>query len=161
MADWTAVYLKQVLMAGPGAAAAGYAVFSAGMALFRLFGDSVTKRLGAVRTVRTGALVAAVGLTLALVAHSAEWALPGFALTGAGFSVIVPLVFSAGGRVRSLPSGAGIATVSGSGYVGFLFGPPLIGFLAQWSSLRGALFTVVGLSLLAAVLAGAVEGEKT
>jgi len=157
MADWTAVYLKQVLVAGSGLAAAGYAVFSAGMAVFRLLGDAVTKRLGAVLTVRSGALLAALGLTLALVAQSPGWALPGFALTGTGFSVIVPLVFGAGGRMSSLPKGAGIAMVSGSGYIGFLFGPPLIGFVAQLTSLRAALFLVVGLSLLAATLANAVH----
>lgn len=159
MADWTAVYLKQILTTGPGTAAAGYAVFSAGMAIFRLLGDTVTKRLGPVRTVRSGALTAAAGLTLALLAHSPVWALPGFAMTGAGFSVIVPLVFSAAGRVSSFSHGAGIAMVSGGGYIGFLFGPPTIGFLAQCLSLHGALFTVVGLSLLAASLARAVGRE--
>lgn len=157
MADWTAVYLKQVLVAGPGVAATGYAVFSAGMAIFRLLGDSITTRLGPVRTVRAGALVAAAGLTIALVAQSPSWALPGFALTGAGFSVIVPLVFGAGGRVRSVPRGAGIAIVSGSGYIGFLFGPPLIGLMAQQTSLRAALSLVVALSLTAAMLAPAVR----
>jgi hypothetical protein len=83
--------------------------------------------------------------------------LPGFALTGAGFSVIVPLVFGAGGRLNSVPKGAGVAAVSGSGYIGFLFGPPLIGLIASWSSLRDALFGIVALSLLAAGLAKAVD----
>ena len=160
MADWIAVYLKQVLIAGPGVAAAGYAVFSAGMAVFRLLGDAITARLGPVRTVRAGALVAAAGLALALAAHSPGWALPGFALTGAGFSVIVPVVFGAGGRLRSIPRGAGIAIVSGSGYIGFLFGPPLIGLLAQQTSLRSALLLVVALSLLAASLARAVRATE-
>lgn len=160
MADWTAVYLRQVLIAGPGVAAAGYAVFSAGMAVFRLFGDAITARLGPVRTVRAGALVAAAGLALALAAQSPGWALPGFALTGAGFSVIVPLVFGAGGHLRSIPRGAGIAIVSGSGYIGFLFGPPLIGLLAEQTSLRSALLLVVALSLLAASLARAVRATE-
>ena len=160
MADWTAVYLKQVLFAGPGVAAAGYAVFSAGMAIFRLLGDAITTRLGPVRTVRAGALVAAAGLSIALSAQSPGWALPGLALTGAGFSVIVPLVFGASGRVRSIPRGAGIAIVSGSGYIGFLFGPPLIGLMAEHTSLRGALVLVVALSLLAAALAPAVRAAE-
>jgi MFS family permease len=160
MADWIAVYLKQVLIAGPGVAAAGYAVFSAGMAVFRLLGDAITARLGPVRTVRAGALIAAAGLALALAAHSPGWALPGFALTGAGFSAIVPVVFGAGGRLRSIPRGAGIAIVSGSGYIGFLFGPPLIGLLAQQTSLRSALLLVVALSLLAASLARAVRATE-
>jgi MFS family permease len=160
MADWIAVYMKQVLVAGSGRAAAGYAVFSAGMAVFRLLGDAVTKRLGPVLTVRTGALVAACGLTLALATQSSLCALGGFALTGAGFSVIVPLVFGAGGRVPHLPGGLGIALVSGSGYVGFLFGPPIIGFTAQFTSLRIALFMLVGLCFVAATLAPAVRESK-
>jgi MFS family permease len=159
MADWIAVYLKQALCAGSGRAAVGYAVFSAGMAIFRLLGDAVTKRLGPVLTVRAGALLAACGLTFALATQSSLWALVGFALTGAGFSVIVPLVFGAGGRVPHLPNGLGIAMVSGSGYIGFLFGPPIIGFTAQFTSLRLALFGIVGLCVVAASLARAV-GES-
>lgn len=157
IADWSAVYLKQVLNAGPGLAAAAYAAFSVGMATFRLLGDYLTSRFGPVATVRGGALLAAAALGLALVAASPYWALPCFALTGAGLAVIVPIVFGAGGRVPNVPSGAGVAMVSGSGYIGFLFGPPLIGFIAQASSLRLALLVVVALSLLAASLAGAVR----
>ena len=160
IADWAAVYLKQVLSARSGMAAAGYAVFSTGMAVFRLLGDWITKKFGPVLTVRAAALTAAIGLTWALTARSAEMALPGLGLTGAGFSVIVPLVFSAGGRLKSLPAGAGIALVSGAGYIAFLFGPPLIGFLAQWTSLRAALFLIVALSALAAVLAQAVADSE-
>jgi MFS family permease len=160
MADWIAVYMKQVLAAGSGRAAAGYAVFSAGMAIFRILGDTITKRLGPVLTVRAGALLAACGLTLALATQSSVYALVGFAFTGAGFSVIVPLVFGAGGRVPNLPSGLGIAMVSGSGYIGFLFGPPIIGFTAQLTSLRTALFLIVGLCFVAASLAPAVGESK-
>lgn len=156
MADWTAVYLKQVLGAGPGIAAAGYAVFSAGMALFRLLGDAITVRLGHGRTVRTGALVAALGLAFALSMPSPYWALPGFAATGAGLSVIIPLVFASGGRIPGVSRGAGIATVTGLGYLGFLFGPPAIGLLSQISSLRYALWLIVALALLSAGLAGSV-----
>ncbi len=157
MADWIAVYLKQVLRAGQGLAATGYAVFSAGMAVFRLLGDAITARLGPARTVRTGALVAAFGLALALLMPSPYWALPGFAVSGAGFSVIIPLVFAAGGRVPSVSRGAGIATVGGIGYLGFLFGPPSIGFISQLSSLRYALFLIVALTLFAAWLSGQME----
>jgi MFS family permease len=158
IADWSAVYLKQVLSAGPGLAAAAYAAFSIGMAAFRLLGDNLTARFGPVATVRGGALLAAAALSFALLAPSPYWALPGFALTGAGLAVIVPIVFGAGGRVPSIPGGAGVAAVSGSGYIGFLFGPPLIGLIAQWSSLRLALLLIVALTMVAALLAGAVRG---
>jgi MFS family permease len=136
----------------------GYAVFSAGMAIFRLLGDAITTWLGPARTVRTGALVAAGGLGLALLAPSAYWALPGLAASGAGFSVIIPLVFGAGGRVKSVGRGAGVATVSGIGYLGFLFGPPAIGFVSQLTSLRYALWIVVALCVIAALLSRAADG---
>ena len=152
MADWTAVYMKQVLHAGQGRAAAGYAVFSASMAIFRFLGDLITARLGPYLTVRTACLVAAGGLTWALSMHSSAWALPGFAITGAGMSVIIPLVFGSGGRVKSINPGVGIATVTGIGYVGFIVGPPAIGFASQVLTLRYALGIVVACCLIAAFL---------
>lgn len=152
IADWTAVYLRQTLQAGPGMAAAGYAVFSAAMAVFRLLGDLITARLGPLRTVRIGSLVAAAGLFWALAVHSPAWSLPGFAAAGAGLSVIIPLVFGAGGRVASVSPGAGIATVTGIGYIGFIVGPPTIGFASQLFTLRYALVFVIACCLVSALL---------
>jgi len=152
IADWTALYLKQVLAAGPGLAAAGYAVFSATMAIFRFCGDAITVRLGADRTIRIGGLLAACGLASALVVHSPYWALPGFALAGVGYSSIIPLVFAAGGRIHGVSEGVGVATVSGIGYLGFLVGPPAIGFLSELTNLRIGLALIVLLSGLAAAL---------
>jgi MFS family permease len=159
IADWTAIYLRQILRAGPGLAAMGYAVFSAAMAVFRLCGDWITNRLGFTWTVRGGALLAACGLTSALLVHSPYWALPGFALVGVGFSSIIPLVFAAGGRIPSVSEGAGVAAVSGIGYLGFLVGPTAIGFISELTSLRGGLTLIVALSLLAAALVTQAEPD--
>jgi len=152
IADWTAIYLKEVLGAGPGLAAAGFAVFCAAMTVFRLFGDALTVRLGAAWTIRGGAMLAACGLASALLVRSPYWALPGFVLAGAGFSSIIPLVFAAGGRIKTVSEGAGVATVSGIGYLGFLVGPPAIGFVSQMTNLRVGLALLVLLSALAATL---------
>jgi MFS family permease len=160
MADWTALYLKQILNADPGTAAAGYAVFSAAMAVFRFLGDIITARLGPMRTVRMGSLVAAAGLVWALCAQVPGWALPGFAAAGAGFSVIIPLVFGSGGRVESVNPGAGIATVTGIGYLGFIVGPPTIGFASQLFTLRYALGVVVACCLITAILSGYMRSLK-
>ena len=156
MADWTAIYLRQSLLAGPGIAAAGYAVFSAAMAIFRFAGDMITARIGAFRTVLAGSLVGAGGLILALCANTPLWAMPGFGAAGAGFSVIVPLVFGSGGKIKSVNPGAGIATVTGLGYIGFIVGPPLIGFASQAFTLRYALGIVVGCCLLSAILSPSI-----
>jgi hypothetical protein len=152
MADWTAVYYRQVLHTGQGIAAEGYAVFSAAMATFRFIGDWITARLGPFRTVRTACIIAACGLMWTLSVHSPVWGLPGLAITGAGLSVIIPLVFGGGGRVPGVSPGPGIATVTGIGYVGFIVGPPTIGFVSQIVTLRYALGIVVGCCLIAAWL---------
>ena len=160
MADWVAIYMRDTLKAGPGMAASGYTVFSAAMCTFRLIGDSITERLGPVRTVRYASLLAAAGVGLAISAQSVWWALPGFAATGAGFSVIVPLAYGAGGRVPGVSAGAGVATVTGIGYVGFLLGPPLIGFTAQALSMRAGLGIIALFSLVATALAGFVAPSR-
>ena len=161
MADWTGVYLVQEMRASPGFAASGFAVFSAAMALCRFFGDLITERFGYVRTVRFASLLGAVGLMAALLAPSAPWTLPGFAATGAGFSVIVPIVFAAGGRLANVSPGTGIATVTGFGYVGFLIGPPLIGFVSEWQTLRLALGVLVLLTLACTALSGSLREKSS
>jgi MFS family permease len=157
MADWTAVYLKQVLHATVGIAPVGYAVFSAAMAIFRFTGDAITLRIGRVRVVRWGGILAACGIGLAVIAPTPILAICGFAAAGAGFSSIIPLVFAAGGRIKSVSEGQGVATVSGIGYLGFLAGPPAIGFISELGSLRAGLGLLVLLSALAAWLASAVD----
>ena len=85
----------------------------------------------------------------------------GFAAAGAGFSSIIPVVFAAGGRIPGISEGAGVATVSGTGYLGFLVGPPAIGFLSELTSLRVGLLLLVALSATAAGLVGVVaRGER-
>lgn len=157
MADWTAVYLKQVLNAGQGTAAAGYSVFSAAMAIFRFLGDWITLRLGAFRAVCAGSLTGAFGLLWAMSVHAPLWAMPGLAAVGAGFSIIIPLVFGSGGRVKGISPGAGIATVTGIGYLGFIVGPPTIGFASELFTLRYGLGVVVACCLITAALSGSLR----
>ena len=157
IADWTGVYLKQVLGASEGLAPMGYAAFSAAMFVFRFAGDAIVVRLGRAWTIRLGGMIAAAGLAFAVSVHSPYWALAGFAAAGAGFSSIIPLVFAAGGRIPSVGEGAGVATVTGLGYLGYLVGPPVIGFVSQMTSLRMGLFLLVILSAGAAMLVTAVE----
>ena len=159
IADWSGVYLKQILRVGDGSAAAGYAIFSVAMTIFRFTGDAIVTRIGRARMIRIGGLVAAAGLSLTVSAHSLPWALAGLAAAGAGFSSIIPLVFAAGGRIPSISQGAGIATVSGLGYLGFLIGPPTIGFVSEFTSLRMGLCVLVVLSIAAAMLVSAAMPE--
>jgi MFS family permease len=155
MADWSAVYLNQ--LAGPAVAPLGYAVFSLTMAIGRLGGDWLHEHLGPVSTVRWGSGLAAIGLGGALSAGNVAAALIGFACVGIGFSAIFPIVCSVAGSKAGNRPQAGIAAVTMTGYLGFLIGPPVIGFLAQASSLRLALGLVAILSGLTSALAGSVR----
>lgn len=157
IADWGAVYLRNVRLTTESIAATGYAAFSVAMALGRFCGDGLTARFGAVRLVRLGGMVAAAGLSIALVVPGAAATLAGLALVGVGFSGIVPIVFSAAGRTPGIEPGVALATVTTTGYVGFLIGPPLIGFAAEWVGLPVALGLIVATSLLSVALAPAVR----
>jgi MFS family permease len=157
MADWTAVYLRDVAGASPALAAAGYAAFSLAMASGRIVGDALTVRFGAPRLVRCGGLLAAAGVAVGLTLGKPWTAILGFGLVGAGLSVIFPTVLAAASRLPDSAPGHSIAVISTFGYAGFLVGPPLIGLVAHASSLRIGLLVLVVTSLLVALLAGAIR----
>jgi predicted MFS family arabinose efflux permease len=154
MADWSAVYLRDTLLTTAGFAATGYATFSLAMAVGRLSGDAIRTRLHSRLVVQISAAMAAVGMGTALFSGQPLIALIGFACVGLGLANIVPVLFTAAGRTPGVATGTGIAAVATAGYFGFLIGPPMIGFVAQHTSLTGGL-ALVALSLaLTAGLAG-------
>jgi MFS family permease len=146
IADWSALYLRSTIGAGAGTSAAGYAVFSAAMAMGRLCGDFLRRRIGPATLIRAGSVIAAVGMAIALAVPHAAPAILGFLLVGAGCSIVVPIVFAAAGAIGKPAAGAALAFVTMSGYGGLFAGPPLIGFVADWTSLRAALSVVLALA---------------
>ncbi len=153
MADWSAVYLHETLGTDASFAAAGFAAFSLAMALGRFAGDTLRARLHAVHLVQISAILAAAGLGTALLLGHPMAALAGFACVGLGLSNIVPVLFSAAGRTPGVTTGTGIAAVATAGYFGFLAGPPLIGFVAQVTTLSVGLGLVVLFTALIALSA--------
>jgi MFS family permease len=121
----------------------------------RLAGDRLVGRLGPVRTVGFGALLAAAGLAAAALAPSWVLAAAGYALVGAGCANIVPALFTLTGRQSAMPEASAVAAVSVLGYAGVLAGPAGIGLVANLTSLPAALLVVAG--LLIAVAIGAVR----
>lgn len=157
MADWSAIYLRRVLQTTEGMAAAGYAAFSITMALTRFSGDWLATRLGPTTLVRLGGALAVTGFALALFVPSALAAMLGFACVGAGFATVVPMVFSAAGRTPGISAGLALSSVTTLGYLGFLLGPPIIGFAAEMMGLRNALLILVLTSALVVALAPSVR----
>ncbi|SDW42963.1 MFS transporter [Roseicitreum antarcticum] len=153
MADWSAVFLAVAAAATEAQAALGYAIFSAAMVLTRLGGGVLEERFGAVATVRASAAIAFCGLTTAIVGQEVPTILIGFALTGVGYAVVMPLVFSRAARDPDVPPGPAIASVATLGYGGMLLGPPVIGFIAQLTGMRLSFIALAALAILAALLA--------
>jgi MFS family permease len=143
--DWSAVHVRAG-GASPGTAALAFAAFSAALCLGRLVGDRLIAALGRARTMTVASALALTGLALALAAPGVEPALCGWALLGAGVSVMAPTVLGVAAR----DGAAAIAAVTTVGYLGSFSGPPLIGGLAQLTSLTAAL----GLAGVAALAAG-------
>lgn len=149
--DWSAVYLRDVLDSSAGLAAASTTAFALTMAVARIAGDRVVDRFGAVRTVRTGGVLATVGGVLVVTAPNAALAMCGFGLMGLGIAVVVPLAFAAAGRSGSNPSRAiaGVATIT---YTSGLIAPSAIGSLAEATSL------IVSFGLVSVLAFGLVLG---
>ncbi len=157
VADWSAVYLENVLGAPAAIAATGYAAFSLAMAAMRFAGDALTLQIGPVWMVRAGGLLAGLGLGGALLIDTAPAMVIGFMGMGIGLAAAFPIALGAAGRTPGLAPGAAIGAVTTAGYTGLLTGPAFIGFIAEGVGLRTAMMVVAVLSLLSAALGGAVR----
>jgi hypothetical protein len=153
MADWGGIYLTRDLGTSTAVAALAFAAFSGGMTAGRVFGDWLNHRLGAATLMQGGSALAGLALGAMLLLGGPALAIAGFFLVGIGVANGVPLVFSAAGHAPGRESGPNIAAVSSMGSIGFLAGPPFIGFFAEATSLPLALSTLC-LGLLVVTVAG-------
>jgi len=157
MLDWSALLLRDFRGTAAASAGIGYACFSVAMAVGRLTGDRLVARLGPVWTVRAGAALAAIGFLIAALLPWEATALLGFVLVGLGAANVVPVMFSAAGRLPASAPAVSIAAVTTLGYAGLLLGPALIGFVAHATTLPAALACVAALLLLVAASARVVR----
>ena len=155
--DWSAVYLRETLGASSQIAALGFGAFSLTMTSLRFVGDAILPKIGAKRWLQFGGLVGAVGLLIAIFLPYPPTALVGFALLGAGCSLGAPILYSASMRVPGIPPAAGLATFATFSFIGFLAGPPIIGFVAESFGLYYGLGLVAIMLLLSSGLARVVK----
>jgi MFS family permease len=159
MADWSVNYMENVAMATKSFAPLGLGAFATAMTVGRIFGDKARAVFGDRRMIIMGGLIATAGLIAALTFPTPYVSVAGFFLMGIGLSTIVPIVYSLAGNVSSLSPGVGLAMVTTVGYTGFLIGPPLIGFLADWKTLRTGL-SVVAILLMVMTFLGVLHKRK-
>jgi fucose permease len=151
--DWSGLYLKEVSLAPEILWGSGFLAFSTTMTLGRFFGDGISSRLGSVRIVAIGAILAIIGY-LAVLSPWTLISILGFGLVGVGFSVIVPELFRIGGKIEAIASSQGVAFIAGTGYAGFLASPPILGILGEKYGMQMVFVTLLmgAVVILAAIL---------
>ncbi|MDB5018254.1 MAG: transporter [Mucilaginibacter sp.] len=138
MFDWSVIYFKKVVTVPIALQGAGFTAFMFTMAGGRFIADWFAHRFGLKRTLQVSGTLTVTGLLTAVILPYFYTAMAGFLLVGAGVSSVVPMVYSAAGRSKTMSPGVALAAVSTIGFVGFLIGPPVIGFIAGLATLRAS-----------------------
>lgn len=161
MFDWSGVYFQKIVQAEKALITAGYIAFMSTMSLGRFISDYFTDRFGTFRMLQISSLLIFSGLLIAISFPSLIPAIIGFLMVGFGTSSVIPLTYSIAGKSSTMSPGIAIAIVSSIGYFGFLFGPPLIGFIAESFSLRVSFVCIALIGAMIGVLSYSGSPKKT
>lgn len=145
MFDWSGVYFKDIVQAPKSLVVLGYASFMIMMAMGRFLGDWAIRRFGRKLVLQVSGCLIFIGMGISVLFPYIGTASAGFMLVGLGVACVVPSVYSAAGRHSSVAPGVALAMVSSVAYLGFLMGPPLIGYIAELANLRYS-YAVIALS---------------
>jgi MFS family permease len=150
MYDWSGIYIRQVLHGSKAIATIAFVVYMVAMTSGRLVGDRMADLYGIQRVLAASGILIFTGFTITVLSPYIPITLVGYLLTGFGVSCVVPFVFSLAGKIPMSNPGAALASISSLGYLGFLIVPPMIGYVAQASSLRisFAIIAVMGLFMI-------------
>lgn len=153
MFDWTGIYFETVVKTPIELSRLGFVAFMCMMATGRFGADYFITKLGPKLMLRASGIIILIGLLLSVAFPQITTATIGFMLVGIGVSSVVPITYSLAGKSTTMISSAALASVSSIGFLGFLIGPPLIGFLSEAFGLRIAFSLVALLGLGTTLLA--------
>ncbi|MFR9673303.1 MFS transporter [Streptomyces sp. TR06-5] len=159
-ASWGATYLQNEL--GTGAFVGGFAFIAlqGTQTVGRLLGDRVVHRTGERTTARLGGLLVAFGMGTALTWPTVPTTVAGFALAGFGIATLIPAAFRAADEVPGLPPGTGITVAAFLLRLGFLASPPVIGIVADATSIRTGLVLVPAAGAVILLTSGILGGAR-
>lgn len=160
MFDWSGVYFEQVVNAPVAWSRLGFIAFMSTMAGGRFVADYFITRFGTRRILQFSGLVILSGLLLAVIFPYMVTSTIGFLLVGMGVAAVVPMSYSLAGRSKTIQPGVALAMVSSIGFLGFLLGPPLIGFVAEGYGLRWSFTIIAVLGLGTTLLAGSLKQQE-
>jgi len=151
MADWSGLYLIDVVGIQKHLAPIGLAAYMITMASGRFVIDKATRKWGRQRIIQAGGILITTGLFTAVAFPHFITVIIAFMITGFGTAGIVPTIYSTAGQKTRIPPSIALTIVSSISFFGFLMGPPLIGYIASISNLRYsyALIGVMGIGIIA------------
>lgn len=158
--SWATLYLSESLGAAAAIAPLGFIALVGAQFIGRMLGDGMTDRFGQRAVARVGGLIAAAGMTLALIFPSVPGTIAGFAAVGFGIATLIPAAMHAADELPGLRPGVGLTVVSWLLRLGFLLSPPIVGFIADTESLRAGLIVAPAAALVAVLLAGVLEKRR-
>ena len=135
MADWAALYVKEVMSAPASVASWGFSTYAFFMMTGRFFGDGLISTYGGKSMLRWAGVLTTIGYIICVFAPYLVLVFIGLSMIGLGVSVGAPILYAASSKVPGLPKGAGLAIFTTYAMIGFLGGPVLIGFIAKAFSL--------------------------
>ena len=144
MFDWSGIYFKDVVQAPHALIILGYTSFMITMAAGRFMADRLVLKYGRKNLLRVSGILISSGLLISVIFPYMIPSSIAFMMVGLGVSSIVPSIYSAAGRHATIAPGIALATVSSVSYLGFLMGPPLIGYISAAAGLRYS-FAVIGI----------------
>ncbi|MEQ1769492.1 MAG: MFS transporter [Devosia sp.] len=154
MADWSAIFMRDIMQANTMLAGISYTVFALLVAVGRFAGDALKARFTVVPVAQACGALALVGIAILYVAPNPTIALLGFGIVGIGVSIGFPLAVSSAAALTDRPAASSVATLSFIALVGFLVGPPMIGLVAELVDIRFGLLALLPFLLLSLILAG-------
>jgi fucose permease len=138
---WSGLYLREELGASPAAAGAAFVAFAGALFIGRLFAAKVLFGLGPRRTIVIAGVGGGIGGTIAVLAQTTPVVAGAFLLMGFAMSAAGPAGFSLVEETSDDPNA--IAAVATVGYTGFVWSPPLLGWIADTVNLRAAMAVIV------------------
>jgi fucose permease len=154
--DWIGVASIDGYGATAALASLAYGIFVASMTIGRWYGMHILDRYGRVPVLRISALIALTGVLVVVFGPNLVTVMLGTALWGLGTALGFPAGMSAAADQPRYAPGR-VSVVATIGYVAFLAGPPIVGFIGNHAGVLRALTVTAGMLGVGLLLVGATR----
>ena len=153
ISDWSTVYMNNIVKISAVYAPIGLTIYAVFLSIGRFFGDSIRSKYRDDKTLFYSCIITSAGLAVMISTPYVATTIIGLFISGLGLANVVPVIYSLAGKATPNNPGVGLATVNTLSGTGFLFGPAIIGFIAEHYTLRISFGYVLALCLIMSYLA--------